>query len=115
MLNSPIDWGNNYYKGIEPTEDWKQNVLLARVLMSEHLSICSQATLNLMKLWQNYETLLFVDLPGPRKEQQVLLRFKKAQADQMSDIKTRLSANWNKEVVDILRKEMEQLNQDQHK
>ena len=23
VLNSPIDWGNNYYKGIEPTEDWK--------------------------------------------------------------------------------------------
>lgn len=33
----------------------------------------------------------------------------------MSDIKTRLSANWNKEVVDILRKEMEQLDSDQHK
>lgn len=68
VINSPIDWGNNYYKGIEPEEDWKQNVMMARMLMSENLCICSQATLNLMKLWANYENLLFLKLPGPREE-----------------------------------------------
>jgi len=77
VINAPIDWGNNYYKGIEPEEEWKQNVMMARMLMSENLCICSQATLNLMKLWENYENLLFLKLPGPREEQIQLGRFKK--------------------------------------
>lgn len=37
VLNSPIDWGDNYYTGIEPEEEWKQNVMMARMLMSENL------------------------------------------------------------------------------
>jgi dynein heavy chain len=51
VLNQPVDWGDDYYKGIEPNEEWKHNVMMARMLMSENLCICSQATLELMKLW----------------------------------------------------------------
>jgi dynein heavy chain, axonemal len=51
VLNQPIDWGSDFYKGIEPNEEWKHNVMMARMLMSENLCICSQATLELMKLW----------------------------------------------------------------
>jgi len=63
VLNKPVDWGDNYYKGIEPNEEWKHNVMMARMLMSENLCICSNATLELMKLWQEYEGNLFVKLP----------------------------------------------------
>ena len=55
VYDRPIEWGENFYKGIEPNEEWKQNVMMARMLMSENLCICSQATLELMKLWQEYE------------------------------------------------------------
>lgn len=41
VLNQPIDWGDDYYKGIEPNEEWKHNVMMARMLMSENLCICS--------------------------------------------------------------------------
>lgn len=51
VLNRPIDWGDDFYKGIEPNEEWKHNVMMARMLMSENLSICSHATLQLMRLW----------------------------------------------------------------
>ena len=53
----PVDWGDNVYRGIQPAEEWKQNVLMARMLMSENLCICSQATLDLMSLWLKYEDL----------------------------------------------------------
>lgn len=41
VLNQPIDWGDDFYKGIEPNEEWKHNVMMARMLMSENLCICS--------------------------------------------------------------------------
>jgi len=41
VLNQPITWGDDYYKGIEPNEEWKHNVMMARMLMSENLCICS--------------------------------------------------------------------------
>lgn len=75
VLNQPIDWGDDYYKGIEPNEEWKHNVMMARMLMSENLCICSQATLELMKLWQDYKGFLFVELPEPRSEPQALIDF----------------------------------------
>ena len=75
VLNQPIDWGADFYKGIEPNEEWKHNVMMARMLMSENLCICSRATLELMKLWQDYKTFLFVNLPKAREEPQALIPF----------------------------------------
>jgi hypothetical protein len=46
--------------------------MMARMLMSENLCICSQATLELMKLWQDYKSYLFVKLPEPRDNVQNL-------------------------------------------
>ena len=51
VLDQPIEWGLDFYKGLEPNEEWKHNVMMARMLMSENLCICSHATLELMKLW----------------------------------------------------------------
>jgi hypothetical protein len=89
--------------------------MMARMLMSENLCICSQATLNLMKLWEDYSHLNFLALPGVRKEPDILRNFKKAQTDQMSEVKTKLSSDWNKRVVDILRKELESMDGEQTK
>lgn len=41
VLNEPVIWGDDFYKGIEPNEEWKHNVMMARMLMSENLCICS--------------------------------------------------------------------------
>ena len=115
VLNQPIDWGDDYYKGIEPNEEWKHNVMMARMLMSENLCICSQATLELMKLWQDYKSYLFVSLPAKREEPLPLVEFLSNQDQQMSKIKGLLSSDWNKSAVDILREELENLDKDQTK
>lgn len=86
VLNQPIDWGNDYYKGIEPNEEWKHNVMMARMLMSENLCICSQATLELMKLWRDYKGYLFVNLPQPRDEPQEMPEFLNHQDAQMTKV-----------------------------
>ena len=115
VLNQPVDWGDDFYKGIEPNEEWKHNVMMARMLMSENLCICSQATLELMKLWQDYKSFLFVELPEPRSEPQPLIDFLGQQENQMNKIKGLLSSDWNKSAVDILREELENLDKDQTK
>ena len=67
VINKPITWGEDYYKGIEPDEYWKHNVMMARMLMSETLCICSQATLELLRVWRDneYYNTLLVDLLKP--------------------------------------------------
>ena len=89
--------------------------MMARMLMSENLCICSQATLELMKLWQEYENLLFVKLPAPREDPVILMQFLQTQEDQMNRVKGLLSSDWNKSAVDILREELENLDKDQTK
>ncbi len=113
VLNSPIDWGDDFYKGIEPNEEWKHNVMMARMLMSENLSICSHATLQLMRLWQDYENNIFIKLPQPREKPVVLGQFTENQEAQMKHVKHLLSTEWNKHAVDILREELENLDKDQ--
>lgn len=113
VLNRPIDWGDDFYKGIEPNEEWKHNVMMARMLMSENLCICSHATLQLMRLWQDFENNLFVSLPQPREKPVVLAQFIEQQEAQMARVKNLLSSDWNKAAVDILREELENLDKDQ--
>ena len=77
VLNQPITWGDDFYRGIEPNEEWKHNVMMARMLMSENLCICSQATLELMRIWyeQDYYQTLLVDLLKPEDNPISLDRF----------------------------------------
>ena len=46
----PVDYGSKPYNGLEPTEEWQTNVMMARMLMSDNLCICSPATLMLRQL-----------------------------------------------------------------
>jgi dynein heavy chain len=89
--------------------------MMARMLMSENLCICSQATLELMKLWQDYENYLFVKLPNPREDPLTLESFLTNQNKQMFTVKNLLTQDWNKSAVDILREELENLDKDQTK
>jgi hypothetical protein len=86
--------------------------MMARMLMSENLCICSQATLELMKLWQDYKGYLFINIPPPRSEPVALRDFLSDQDAQQSKIKGLLSSDWNKSAVDILREELENLDKD---
>ena len=90
VLNQPIKWGNDYYKGIEPNEEWKHNVMMARMLMSENLSICTQSTLELKKLWMDYNHHIFVDLPEERSDPLSLNEFLSCQENQMTKVKNLL-------------------------
>jgi dynein heavy chain len=65
VIDEPITWGEDFYKGITPDEEWKHNVMMARMLMSENLCICSQATLELMRIWRekDYYQKVLVNLP----------------------------------------------------
>jgi hypothetical protein len=87
--------------------------MMARMLMSENLCICSNATLELMKLWQDFKGYLFVNLPPARDEPVPLVDFLGNQDAQMSKVKGLLTSDWNKGAVDILREELENLDKDQ--
>lgn len=93
VLNQPITWGDDYYKGIEPNEEWKHNVMMARMLMSENLCICSQATLELMRIWREkdyYQTYL-VSLPTREEKPVPLAQFTQNQGNQIDKVASLLS------------------------
>jgi dynein heavy chain len=114
VLNQPITWGDDYYKGIEPNEEWKHNVMMARMLMSENLCICSQATLELMRIWreQDYYKTLLVDLLKPEDHPITLDKFHQRQDSKINNVRQMLNSQWTKQAVDILRDELENLDKD---
>ena len=117
VLNQPITWGDDFYKGIEPNEEWKHNVMMARMLMSENLCICSQATLELMRIWREkeyYKTYL-VMLPTDEEKPVPLAEFSQMQIKQIEEVRALLNSDWSKSAVNILREELENLDKDQTK
>ena len=58
-----IDYGDNYYKGLEPEQEWKDHVNEAKQEIISNLVINSKATLSLMSLWKKYEKMHFLVLP----------------------------------------------------
>jgi dynein heavy chain len=117
VIDQPITWGDDFYKGIEPDEEWKHNVMMARMLMSENLCICSQATLELMRIWRekNYYTDLLCKLPEAGDDPVSLTEFNSMQKRQAEKIKSVLTQEWCKNAGDILREELDNLDKDQTK
>ena len=115
VINKPITWGEDYYKGIEPDEYWKHNVMMARMLMSETLCICSQATLELLRVWRDneYYNTLLVDLLKPEDQPVNLDVFITNQNSQIESVRHLLNKDWKDRAVDILREELENLDRDQ--
>jgi len=117
VLNQPITWGDDFYKGIEPNEEWKHNVMMARMLMSENLCICSQATLELMRIWREkgYYQMYLVECPTIQTPPVPLQAFKAQQSTCIDKVRGSLNSEWSKSAVDILREEIDNLDKDQHK
>lgn len=115
VINKPITWGQDFYKGIEPDEYWKHNVMMARMLMSETLCICSQATLELLRVWRDndYSNTLLVDLLRPEDPPINLDDFINKQTTQIDKVRHLLNKDWKDRAVEILREEMDNLDRDQ--
>jgi dynein heavy chain len=114
VIDQPITWGDDFYKGTQPDEEWKHNVMMARMLMSENLCICSQATLELMRIWRDkdYYQKLLCSLPEESDPPVSLSEFMSMQKRQSDIIKTALTTEWCKQAGDILREELENLDKD---
>jgi dynein heavy chain len=111
--NPPVDYGTQPYLGIEPDEAWQNNVLIARMLISDNLCICSMAILGLKLLWTEYESNLLVDLP--RKFEVVSLsEFIERQDIKIAAVKNNLHNEWMSRCVEIIREELETTEMDRN-
>ena len=108
----PVDYGSKPYSGLEPTEEWQTNVMMARMLMSDNLCICSPATLMLRQLWVEYETLLLVDLPM-KYETLTIEEFVERQTARMNQIQSLLANDWTQSAAGIIMEEIKEMEKDQ--
>ena len=46
IINPPIDYGENFFDGLEPDKEWRDAVNFARDEMTDKLVICSECTLS---------------------------------------------------------------------
>lgn len=109
--NPPEDYGTRIYKGIEPNEEWQTNVMMARMLMSDNLCICSPATLGLSLLWKEYESLLLVDLPN-KYECLPFNSFIERQEKWMGHVKELLLNDWTQSAVNIITEEVKNMDKE---
>jgi hypothetical protein len=91
--------------------------MMARMLMSENLCICSQATLELMRIWRerDYYREYLVDIPSIEEKPEPLTKFRSRQINKIEKVRQLLNSDWSKSAVDILREELENLDKDQTK
>ena len=108
----PVDYGSEPYKGLEPSEEWQTNIMMARMLMSDNLSICSPATLGLQLLWAEYEDLLLVDIPS-KYEVLTTEEFVERQNNRMEQVQNFLLQDWKESAVSIISEETKQMDKDQ--
>lgn len=104
MPNPPTDYGTNIYEGLEPDEEWRNNVMIARMLIKENLSIFSPTTMRLMDLWdREYSHELLVELPDPLNNTPIHFKsFVNAQKERIDKVKKLLSENWKDSSLKII-------------
>lgn len=85
--------------------------------MSENLCICSQATLELMRIWREkgYYQMYLCECPTSQTPPVPLQTFKTQQSQCGDKVRGSLNSEWSKSAVDILREEIDNLDKDQHK
>ena len=108
----PVDYGSKPYCGLEPTEEWQTNVMMARMLMSDNLCICSPATMNLRQLWVEYEGLVLVDLPS-QYETVSIEEFVEKQNARMEQIQALLANDWTQGAASIVLEEIKEMEKEQ--
>lgn len=91
--------------------------MMARMLMSENLCICSQATLELMRIWRekDYYQMFLVLLPGKDMKPVDLGHFKNQQTNQIDKVRVTLTNDWKNSAENILREELTNLDTSQTK
>jgi len=107
----PIDYGSRPYMGITPSDQWQRNVMAARMLVSDSLSL-SEATLGLMRLWADYENYLLVNIPE-RFEVITLSEFISRQEERMQTVHDLLRTEWSVRAGEIIQPELENLDHEQ--
>ncbi len=105
---APGDYGSRPFVGIEPSEEWRNNAVMGAIKMRDTLCVFNRATLELMKLWQSYQNVLFVELPT-EFEYKFIEAFVKDQRNQMDTVKGTLTKEWHEQAADILRKELDNI------
>ena len=113
ILDEPLDYGENIYAGLEPDETWKETVGASKSEVSDKLVIWSGATLPFKGLWAEYESRLFVTLPGKEDKPLYIDDFVKLQNKTLFDVKNALVTTWMKNVQDIYKTEINQMNKKQ--
>ena len=102
---APSDYGSKPFIGIEPSEEWRNNAVMGAIKMRDTLCVFNRATLELMKLWQDYEKALFVELPT-EFEHKFIDTFVKDQKSRMEVVKNKLSKEWHEQAAGILQREI---------
>jgi dynein heavy chain len=108
----PCDYGSKPYEGLEPNEEWQTSVMMARMLMSDNLCICSPATLGLNMLWAEYEKMHLIDLPQ-RFETLTTHEFIERQEEKMKEVRSLLENEWTQSAVNIITEEIKHMDREQ--
>ena len=86
--------------------------MMARMLMSDNLCICSPATLGLQALWADYEDMLLVDLPE-KYENLSIEEFIERQETRMNQVHKLLASEWIQSAISIIQEETKQIIREQ--
>lgn len=111
IYDGVVDYGDNFYKGIEPDDDWKANVHEAKSEVEANLAINSEATLKLMSLWKRYEKMHFLVLPTKKDQTMNIQNFIEIQTKNIAEVKNHLMSEWHKDVIDIYQDELNKMSQ----
>ena len=103
-----IDYGSKPFIGIEPSSEWRNNAVMAAIKMRDTLCVFNRATLELMKLWKDYENLLFVDLPN-EFEFKFIDGFVRDQKNKMDAVKSMLGKDWHSKTIEIVKAELDNI------
>ena len=114
MFHPPNDYGSKPFIGIEPSEEWRNNAVMAAMHMRDNLNIFNNAMLQLIKVWDIYSEMLLIKIPE-EMEYFSIADFVTEQANRMAKVKGLLNTEWIHKTADILREESESIDNSQKK
>lgn len=106
-----VDYGERAYRGVEADDEWKEHVEMARNEISQNLVLCSSATLEIMELWKKYEKMYFLVLPSKKDQIMTINNFLEIQDKNIKEVKNHLISEWHKDIIEIFKEELTQMNQ----
>ena len=108
----PVEYGEQVFGGIEPSEEWQTNVMMARMLMSDNLCTCNPATLGLRIRWTEFENMLLVYIPA-RYEISLIDDFIEKQDNRMGNVYNSLVNDWTQSAHSIIIEEAKGMDKEQ--